>query len=121
MRLIIHMAEVDQDQLNTDLPPVPKNCDHTTCDGICWKGYPQSRFPNWTPRQVKKCKIQSAIDEYDADKKCVIHKLDVNKLGIFLDAGTSEMTDDKKRMEEQWKQFIEEKVHFFTGRRYSPR
>src|ERR1700759_318712 len=84
MWLIMPMTEVDQVQLNTDLPPVPKNCDHTTCKGECWKGYPQSRFPNWTPRQVKKCKIQSAIDDYLRERKCLIYKLDVNKHGIFL-------------------------------------
>jgi hypothetical protein len=39
-------------------------------DGI-WTGYPQSRFPNWTERQVKKAKI------YD-----VVHK-NVNDEGFF--------------------------------------
>ena len=66
---------------------------------------------------MKKCKIRAAIEEYDREKKCSIYKLDVNKLGIFLDARISEMTDDDEKMEEQWQQFIKEKVRFFAGRR----
>ncbi|KAF8344921.1 hypothetical protein F5887DRAFT_1282922 [Amanita rubescens] len=98
---------VDQDQLNTEAPPVPEDCDHTDCDGECWKGYPQSRFPNWTPSQVEKCKIHDAINKYDREKQCVVYKLDVDKQGIFHHAGTMEMldSDDDAVLDKEWDRF----------------
>lgn len=78
-------VEVDPKQLATSLPPVPPLCDHTTCGG-CWHGYPQSRFPNWTPSQVKKSKIHKAITEYRRDVDCICHHVDVNHHGLFTDA-----------------------------------
>ena len=61
----VNTLAIDQEQLNRGTPPVPGDCDHESCEGHCWKGYPQSRFPNWTPGQVIKCKIRAAIDDYD--------------------------------------------------------
>ncbi|KAF8892914.1 hypothetical protein BD779DRAFT_1436236 [Infundibulicybe gibba] len=75
--------EVDPGQLDTPLPPVPPPCDHQTCGG-CWKGYPKSRFPNWTPRQVDKSKITDAIHR---NVPCTIYSVDVDNEGIFTKSG----------------------------------
>ena len=93
--------------MKTEAPPVPGDCDHRDCDGACWKGYPQSRFPNWTPSQVEKCKIHDAITKYDRTKQCVVYKLDVDKQGIFHHAGTMEMldSDDDATLDNEWDRF----------------
>ena len=106
---------VDQKQLNTKAPPVPKDCDHTTCNGLCWKGYPQSRFPNWTPSQVKKCKIYDAITKYDRTRPCIIYKLDIDKNGIFHDSGRLEMfhSDDEAVLDKEWDRFRGDHVRIF--------
>jgi hypothetical protein len=97
----------------TEAPPVPKDCDHTGCNGLCWRGYPQSRFPNWTPRQVEKCKINNAIKNYDKTKRCVIYRLDVDKGGIFHDAGKMDMVDDDETL---WELLKNDNVgSFFFG------
>lgn len=108
--------DVDQKQLNTKAPPVPEDCDHTDCKGNCWRGYPQSRFPNWTPSQVQKCKIHDAIWNYDRKKPCIIYKLDVDKRGIFNDAGRIEMDmlDDEATLEKEWERLKDDNVRFFS-------
>ncbi|PPQ75034.1 hypothetical protein CVT26_011932 [Gymnopilus dilepis] len=78
--------EVDREQLECPLPPIPPLCDHKDCGG-CWKGYPQSRFPNWTKRQVIKSKIYSAIRDYPKDRVCVCHRVDVDSNGFFTNPG----------------------------------
>ncbi|TFK26626.1 hypothetical protein FA15DRAFT_588079 [Coprinopsis marcescibilis] len=80
--------DVDQDQLQNDAPPIPEKCAHVDCE--CWKGYPQSRFPNWTERQVRKSKIWDAIHDYKADLECIIYRCDVDTKGIFRDPGLLE-------------------------------
>ncbi|KAJ7481617.1 hypothetical protein FB451DRAFT_1236610 [Mycena latifolia] len=87
--------EIDQVQLASPLPPVPPPCDHKTCDG-CWKGYPQSRFPNWTPSQVRRSRIHKAITEYNKAAPSTIHYVDVNTNGFFTDSGKFVTTDDTK-------------------------
>ena len=108
---------VDQVQLNTEAPPVPEDCDHADCDGECWKGYPQSRFPNWTPSQVERCKIRDAITKYDRTKQCVIYKLDVDKHGIFHHSGTMEMLDsaDDAALDKEWEWFKGDHVRAFVS------
>ncbi|KIM41609.1 hypothetical protein M413DRAFT_445584 [Hebeloma cylindrosporum] len=63
--------EVDPEQLECPLPPIPELCDHKSCASEgklgCWTGYPQSRFPNWTHRQVVKSRIYAALTEYAKD------------------------------------------------------
>jgi len=77
--------EVDQDQLNDSSPPIPAHCLHdSSCDN-CWRKYPQSRFPNWTYRQVVKSKIQKAITEYNTDEPCILYRVDVDSKGFFSD------------------------------------
>ncbi|KAF8153212.1 hypothetical protein B0H34DRAFT_820059 [Crassisporium funariophilum] len=78
--------EVDRRQLEVvGLPPIPPICDHkaATCQN-CWKGYPQSRFPNWTRRQVLKSKIWNAIHNYRQDQPCVCYQVDVDLNGLFV-------------------------------------
>ncbi|KAF8623759.1 hypothetical protein AX15_006201 [Amanita polypyramis BW_CC] len=96
--------KVDQRQLNTKSPPVPKDCDHKTCEGKCWREYPQSRFPNWTQSQVQKCKIADVVESVNPKKKCILYKLDVDKQGIFHDAQRMEMTDtiNEAELDNQW-------------------
>ncbi|TFK29543.1 hypothetical protein FA15DRAFT_664090 [Coprinopsis marcescibilis] len=78
--------EVDPHQLANEEPPIPPLCKHEDCR--CWTGYPQSRFPNWTDKQVKKSKIWDAIhNDASLDLECNIYKCDVNSKGHFMDAG----------------------------------
>ncbi|GLB39824.1 putative corA-like Mg2+ transporter protein [Lyophyllum shimeji] len=98
--------EIDPVQLESKLDPVPPLCDHKTCDG-CWKGYPQSRFPNWTPRQVERSKIADAISNYDSNTSCKIHHVDVNTQGFFTDAGEIVAPDNDR--EATWDLIIHEK------------
>ncbi|PPQ92528.1 LOW QUALITY PROTEIN: hypothetical protein CVT25_010361 [Psilocybe cyanescens] len=78
--------EVDPEQLECPLPPIPELCNHINCGG-CWRGYPQSRFPNWTARQVIKSKIMGAIKDYSKDSPCVCHQVDVDADGFFTNPG----------------------------------
>lgn len=95
--------EVDPVQLESPLPPIPPPCDHKTCGG-CWAGYPQSLFPNWTPRQVEKSKIQSAITDYRRDIPCKIYHVDVGEDGFFKDAGV--VLADESNKSEIWERII---------------
>ncbi|KAF5325049.1 hypothetical protein D9619_009601 [Psilocybe cf. subviscida] len=80
--------EVDAKQLESPLPPIPELCSHDEpeCKN-CWRGYPQSRFPNWTQRQVIKSKIYGAIHEYNTESPCVLHRVDVDEKGLFTNPG----------------------------------
>ena len=45
-----------------------------------WSLYPQSHFGNWTPDQVRRCRMLAICkDEYT----CQIHRVDVFKDGTF--------------------------------------
>ncbi|KAH9474783.1 hypothetical protein JR316_0013248 [Psilocybe cubensis] len=78
--------EVDREQLECPLPPIPELCNHVDCGG-CWRGYPQSRFPNWTERQVIKSKIMGAIREFSKEKPCICYQVDVDENGFFTNPG----------------------------------
>ena len=80
--------EVDPIQLESPLPPIPKPCDHNpeSCNR-CWKGYPQSLFPQWTEQQIRKAKIYEAIHNSPRNKFCTCYQLDVNMQGFFTNAG----------------------------------
>lgn len=95
---------VDPVQLASELPPVPPLCDHASCGG-CWKGYPQSRFPNWTEAQVSRSKIANAIANYgrSADP-CVIYRADVLANGIFKNVPSVVATD--KDLDGTWNTVI---------------
>ncbi|KAJ6511364.1 hypothetical protein C8R47DRAFT_963701 [Mycena vitilis] len=98
--------EIDPVQLASPAPPVPEPCDHSACEGSCWKGYPQSRFPNWTPAQVQRSRIHRAITDYDKDEPSTIFYVDVDSNGFFTDSGTFVATEDTK--EELWNTLINE-------------
>jgi hypothetical protein len=106
--LIPLFVEVDQDQLSSELPPVPPHCDHTFCDGECWKKYPQSRYPNWTRRQVKKSKILKAIEDYDRDRPCKLYYVDVDNQGRFKSATETVVTE--QNIVESWNFFVDDVV-----------
>lgn len=76
----------DRVQLESGPPPIPVLCNHRSCGG-CYVGYPQSRFPDWTQRQVKKSRIYEAIHNYDRDKTCILHRVDVDNNGFFTNPG----------------------------------
>ena len=82
--ILISLPAVDPEQLAAVGPPIPEKCDHSSirCNK-CWTGYPQSRFPNWTERQVKKAKIYNAIHNYPKAKPCICYRVDVNDHGYF--------------------------------------
>ncbi|KJA25334.1 hypothetical protein HYPSUDRAFT_37835 [Hypholoma sublateritium FD-334 SS-4] len=98
--------EVDKTQLESPLPPIPALCDHSSCGG-CYVGYPQSRFPNWTERQVKKSRIFEAIHEYDRERKCILHRVDVDSNGFFTNPG--EIVAAPGHDNEIWEELIHEK------------
>jgi hypothetical protein len=85
-------SAVDATQLASELPPVPKLCNHESCDG-CWKGYPQSRFPNWTEDQVARSMISNAITNYCRTEPCVTYRADIRSDGIFVNVESVLATD----------------------------
>ncbi|KAF9474032.1 hypothetical protein BDN70DRAFT_885294 [Pholiota conissans] len=95
--------EVDPVQLSSPLPPVPEPCNHKDCGG-CWRGYPQSLYPNWTPRQVQKSKISDAITSYDHSTSCVIHQVDVTEEGLFHVPNPGHITSSDNIVDETWEQ-----------------
>ena len=74
---------------------MPKLCDHKFCGG-CWRGYPQSRFPNWTKDQVKRSLIRDAIDNYRTTEPCVTYRADILSDGIFVNVESVAATDANK-------------------------
>ena len=100
---------VDQKQLECVEPPIPELCDHSPerCQS-CWKGYPQSRFPNWTKKQVEKAKISNIIDKYSKIKPCVCYRVDVNDHGFFTN--TKEITAAYGDEDVLWDNLIHEQV-----------
>jgi hypothetical protein len=68
-----------------ETPAHALNCPHTDpeCNG-CWAKYPQSLFPNWTPRQVKRSDIENICAR--SDIPCVIHHVDVGENAEFSNA-----------------------------------
>ena len=112
---LITLIAVDQKPFNTEIPPVLIDCDHTNCNRQCWEKYPQSRFPNWTLKQVERCKIHDAITKYDRTKQCIVYKLDVDKDGMFHDAGKLEMLDssDEAVLDKEWNRLKDDNVCVF--------
>ncbi|KAJ7057068.1 cora-like Mg2+ transporter protein-domain-containing protein [Mycena amicta] len=102
--------DIDQEQLATPLPPVPPPCDHTTCEGRCWKDYPQSRFPNWTPSQIRRSRIHKAITDDNKSRAAAIYYVDVSTEGVFKDSGkfVAGSTTDDAAVEEMWNQLVHE-------------
>ncbi|KAK0216506.1 hypothetical protein EDD85DRAFT_434173 [Armillaria nabsnona] len=87
--------EVDGDLLRSEAPPIPAPCDHVNCNG-CWNGYPRSRFPNWGDSQVSLSGICDAINQYNHNVPCTIHRVDVDDRGYFMDSEKDEVTEQTK-------------------------
>jgi hypothetical protein len=98
-------------QVRASVLPVPSVCNHRDCND-CWKGYPQSLFPNWTPAQVTKSKISRAIKDYQRDVACIIHYVNVDDNGYFIDAGKYVATESNIR--ESWHTIVESRVSAMT-------
>ena len=64
---------------------------------------------------MQKCKIHNAIWDYDRKKPCIIYKLDVDKRGIFSDAGEikMDMLDDEVTLEKEWELLKDDNVRLF--------
>jgi len=111
----ILFSEVDREQLECSLPPIPPLCNHESCASEgkagCWTGYPQSQFPNWTHRQVVKSRIHAALKEYL--RTCTLYRIDVDKDGFFTDPGplVSKPGDERRT----WDQFIGEEVSVISA------
>ena len=105
--VLMWFTGVDQEQLKCVSPPIPKFCDHhpATCNS-CWTGYPQSRFPNWTKKQVEKAKIYNVIHNYSKLKPCICYRVDVNDHGLFTH--TKEITTVYGEEDTLWNDLIHE-------------
>jgi hypothetical protein len=97
-------------QLASRLPPVPELCDQESCNG-CWKGYPQSRFPNWTKDQVSRSRISDAIVNYRSEDPCIIYRADVRSDGFFENVESMITMDEDK--DATWDQIIHTEVRPF--------
>ncbi|KAG6857494.1 hypothetical protein H0H87_002119 [Tephrocybe sp. NHM501043] len=64
-----------------------------------WRKYPQSLFPNWTPSQVKRSKIEEAI-QYSPEN-CVIRFIDISNNSDFT---PGETIVRRKHEDDLWKQ-----------------
>ncbi|KAJ7326376.1 hypothetical protein DFH08DRAFT_338374 [Mycena albidolilacea] len=104
---------IDKVQLASPAHPVPNPCNHKTCEGHCWKGYPQSRFPNWTLSQVQRSGIYSAITEYNKIEPSTIYSVDVDSSGFFTDSGKVVATEDTK--DDLWNTLIDEDLQPSTN------
>ncbi|KAF9076893.1 cora-like Mg2+ transporter protein-domain-containing protein [Rhodocollybia butyracea] len=96
----IHDA-VDLKQLESPSLPIPVKCLHHNCNR-CYTGYPQSRFPNWTPAQVKRSGINTAIHDYDKNRACTIHYVNVDTHGLFTDAEKRNIGDRDEEQLQFW-------------------
>ena len=87
--------ELDQVQLASSAPTVPPRCRHTEleCRNDCWKKYPQSRFPNWTPSQVSRSKIEEALVK---KRPCTIYQVDIDPEGHFSNGGEETISENNQ-------------------------
>lgn len=92
---------------------MPEPCAHELCGG-CWRGYPQSLYPNWTPSQVKKSSIVKVIAHYARDTPCVIHQVDVNDCGLFHVPDPGKVVSSDDNVDETWEHLINTQVNGFV-------
>ena len=69
-----------------------------------WAGYPQSLFPNWTPRQVDRSRMKSLPG---TTENCVIHRVEVTNDGTFYIPASQRAKGD----DEFWKLLQESVSH----------
>lgn len=100
--------DVDREQLENPAPPIPAFCAHDAKCNNCWTGYPQSRFPNWTYKQVVKSKIHKAINSYNNEQPCILHRVDIDSNGFFTNV--EPIVAHYGKDNEVWHRLIHEKV-----------
>jgi hypothetical protein len=100
-------------QLSSPLPPIPEPCTHKDCKG-CWRGYPQSLYPNWTPSQIRKSQIAQAISDYRRDISCVIHQVDVTEEGLFHVPHPGKIISTDNIVNDTWEQLEDAQVSMVT-------
>ena len=98
--------ELAADQLASSAPTVPSPCRHTSCNNDCWREYPKSRFPNWTPSQVSRSKIKEAIGE---EGPCTIYRVNIDSTGHFSNGGKEEISQNESQLA-FWRSLIATKV-----------
>ncbi|KAF8338642.1 hypothetical protein F5887DRAFT_889727, partial [Amanita rubescens] len=99
--------DVNRTQLDLQVQPASEDCDHSNCEGNCWKRYPQSLFPDWTQEQMERSRIYDGIVNYDHAKQCKIYKLNLDSdWRTFRDAGTMTIRMDERAvlLDEKWDQ-----------------
>ncbi len=106
-RLRRPFAEVDQELLRPKAPPIPAPCNHVNCNE-CWNDYPRSRFPNWGDSQISRSGLCDAINKYNHDVPCTIHRVDVDNRGYFMDSEKHEVTEQTRG--DFWELLIERHV-----------
>ncbi|KAF5350704.1 hypothetical protein D9756_008754 [Leucocoprinus leucothites] len=98
-------VDINEDQkalMDAGGPTIPPICTHEDCDN-CWKGYPQSRYPNWTCAQVNKSKISEAIKR-PQDEDCLSRYVDVDDKGHFNTA--KKLVAKPGMAEDTWKMLL---------------
>ncbi|KAL0959095.1 hypothetical protein HGRIS_014393 [Hohenbuehelia grisea] len=59
-------------------------CPHPRGECVdCWRRYPQSLYPNWTPEQQKRSKVSKLLAKRDSKEQCLVYRLDVSIYGMF--------------------------------------
>ncbi|PPQ75033.1 hypothetical protein CVT26_011931 [Gymnopilus dilepis] len=102
--------KIDAAQLSSMHPPIPEPCNHESCDR-CWKGYPRSLYPNWTPTQVLKSKIAHAIDKHRYDGlPCVIYQVDVDNCGFFKMPHPDRIISNYYCLDDTWRDILHSKA-----------
>ncbi|KIK64875.1 hypothetical protein GYMLUDRAFT_71238 [Collybiopsis luxurians FD-317 M1] len=86
--------DIDPEQLESPLPPIPPLCDHKDCGG-CWQGYPQSRFPNWTLGQLQRSGVFKVIE--NEKESCTIYSVNVDTTGFFFNDGNVVVEEGNKQ------------------------
>ncbi|KAG5637342.1 hypothetical protein H0H81_004898 [Sphagnurus paluster] len=96
-----HGTPSDPSQLEGETSPLPVQCDHSNVSlcNDCWKGYPQSLFPNWTPAQQRRSRISKIVERLT--DTCIIHYVDVDNLGRFY-APENDVVVTHQRQDNLW-------------------
>ncbi|KAF8902612.1 hypothetical protein CPB84DRAFT_851017 [Gymnopilus junonius] len=102
--------KIDPTQLESLHRPIPDPCSHESCER-CWQGYPQSLYPNWTPSQVAKSKIEPIIDKHRYDGlPSVIYQVDVDQHGLFKIPHPDRIISNYHCVDETWKDLLHLKI-----------
>jgi len=63
---------------------------------------------------VVKSKIWNAIKDYNRDSECVLHRVDIDTNGLFLNPGKIEAGHGQDKEAEIWKKLVEDEVCSWT-------